>query len=63
MKYTNIKKILKKQVQNKVKTFWVYNEENQEFINIYKMYSDKLKIYTPQQLIDKLEEYEREETQ
>ena len=63
MKYTNIKKILKKQVQNKVKTFWVYNEENQEFINIYKMYSDKLKIYTPQQLIDKLEEYEREEAQ
>jgi hypothetical protein len=63
MKYTNIKKILKKQVQNNVKTFWVYNEENKEFINIYKMYSDKFKIYTPQQLIDKLEEYEREETQ
>ena len=60
MKYTNIKKILKKQVQNNVKTFWVYNEENKEFINIYKMYSDKFKIYTPQQLIDKLEEYERE---
>tara|TARA_R110002012_G_scaffold169141_5_gene332968 strand:+ start:205 stop:396 length:192 start_codon:yes stop_codon:yes gene_type:complete len=63
MKYANIKKILKKQVQNKVKTFWVFNEENQEFINIYKMYSDKFKIYTPQQLIHKLEEYEREETQ
>jgi len=63
MKYTNIKKILKKQVDNNVKTFWVYNKENQEFVQIYKMYSDKLKIYTPQQLIDKLEEYEREETQ
>ena len=62
MKYTNIKKILKKQVQNNVKTFWVYNEDNKEFINIYKMYSDKLKIYTPQQLIDKLEKYEREES-
>ena len=61
MKYTNIKKILKKQVQNNVKTFWIYNEDNKEFINIYKMYSDKFKIYTPQQLINKLEEYEREE--
>jgi hypothetical protein len=59
MKFNNIKKILRKQVQNKVKTFWVYNEENKEFINIYKMYSDKLKIYTPQQLIDYLDEFER----
>ncbi len=59
MKFNNIKKILRKQVQNKVKTFWVYNEETKEFINIYKMYSDKLKIYTPQQLIDYLDEFER----
>ena len=40
MKYNNIKKILRKQVQNNVKTFWTYNEENKEFINIYKMYRD-----------------------
>ena len=59
MKFNNIKKILRKQIINNVKTFWVYNEENKEFINIYKMYSDNLKIYTPKQLIDYLDEFER----
>ena len=63
MKYNNIKKILRKQVENNVKTFWIFNEENQEFIQIYKIYSDKLPIYTAKQLIDYLEEYEREKTQ
>jgi len=63
MKFNNIKKILHKQIDNGVKTFWTYNEENKEFTQIYKSYTDKLKIYTPQQLIDKLKEYEREETQ
>ncbi len=58
-KYKNIIKILKKQVDSNVKTFWVFNEENQEFIQIYKNYSDKLPIYTPKQLINYLEEYEK----
>tara|TARA_R100000541_G_scaffold55361_3_gene64201 strand:+ start:51 stop:242 length:192 start_codon:yes stop_codon:yes gene_type:complete len=61
MKYNNIKKILNKQIDNRVKTFWTYNEEKKEFTQIYKSYTDKLKIYTPQQLIDKLEEYETKE--
>jgi|TARA_R110000744_G_scaffold14524_1_gene41267 hypothetical protein len=61
MKYNNIKKMLKKQIDDGVKGFWTYDEDKKEFTNIYKNYTDKLKIYTPQQLLDKLEEYERQE--
>ncbi len=61
MKHNNIKKILQKQIDDGVKTFWTYNEDGKEFTCIYKDYTDKLKIYTPQQLLDKLEEYERQE--
>jgi hypothetical protein len=63
MKYNNIRNILRKQIDNNVKTFWTFNEEEKEFTQIYKSYTNKLKIYTAQQLIDKLEEYEREEAQ
>ena len=61
MKYNNIKKMLKKQIDDGVKGFWTYDEDKKEFTNIYKNYTDKLKIYPPQQLLDKLEEYERQE--
>tara|TARA_R110002074_G_scaffold182073_4_gene346880 strand:- start:316 stop:495 length:180 start_codon:yes stop_codon:yes gene_type:complete len=54
MKYNNIKKILKKQVDDGDKYLWTYNEEKKEFTNIYKNYTDELQIYTPQQLLDKL---------
>ena len=47
MKYINIKGILKKQTENNVKTFWTFNEEEKEFTQIYKSYTDELKIYTP----------------
>ena len=57
MKYNNIKGILKKQVDNNVKTFWTFNEEDKEFTQIYKSYTDDLKIYTPQQLLDYLYAY------
>ncbi len=56
MKYTNIKKILKQQIDKDVKTFWVFDENNKEFIQIYEMYSNKLTIYTPKQLLNKLNE-------
>jgi len=55
MTYKNIKKILKKQVDNNVKTFWTFNEVDKEFTQIYKNYTSGLTIYTPQQLLDKLE--------
>ena len=54
MKYTNIKKILKKQIQSGLKTLWTYNETAKEFTCIYKNYSNELKIYTNQQLLNKL---------
>ena len=54
MKYTNIKNILKRQVENNVKTFWTFDEEEQIFTQIYKNYSNRLHIYTPKQLLDKL---------
>ena len=57
MKYINIKGILKKQTENNVKTFWTFNEEEKEFTQIYKNYTDKLKIYTPKQLLDYLYAY------
>ena len=57
MRYTNIKGILKKQIENNVKTFWTFNEEDKEFTQIYKSYTDELKIYTPKQLLDYLYAY------
>lgn len=60
MKYNNIKKILRTQIESKVKTFWVYNEYGKEFIQIYKMYSNEHTIYTPQQLLDKLNNIQNE---
>ena len=54
MKYINIKGILKKQIENNVKTFWTFNEDDKEFTQIYKNYTNELKIYTPKQLLDYL---------
>lgn len=54
MKFNNIRAILKKQIDNGVKTFWTYNVKEQEFVCIYKNYNDKLPIYTPQQLLNKI---------
>ena len=56
MKYNNIKAILRKQIDNGVKTFWTFNEEEKEFTQIYKNYTNELKIYTPQQLLEYLNE-------
>ena len=54
MKYKNIKAILRKQIQKGLKTFWVYNEANKEFIQIYKIFDNNLTIYTPEQLLYKI---------
>jgi len=56
MKYNNIRNILRKQIENNVKTFWTFDEEEKVFTQIYKSYTDRLKIYTAQQLLDKLED-------
>ena len=60
MKYKNIKSILRKQIDNGVKTFWIFNEHNNEFIQIYKNYNDGLRIYTPLQLLEYLATYKEE---
>tara|TARA_R100000306_G_scaffold23317_1_gene26756 strand:+ start:281 stop:466 length:186 start_codon:yes stop_codon:yes gene_type:complete len=57
MKYTNIKRILKKQIEVGLKTLWTYNETDNEFTCIYENYSNELKIYTNQQLLNKLNAY------
>ena len=56
MKYNNIKKILKNQVENKVKSMWTFDEEKKEFTQIYRNYTDGLVIYTPLQLLEKLKQ-------
>ena len=57
MKYNNIKKRLKKQVDNNIESLWTFNEQEKEFTQIYKSYTNELKIYTPKQLLDKLYAY------
>ena len=54
MKYKNIKNILRKQIDSGVKTLWTFDEEQQEFTQIYKNYNDCLTIYTPLQLLEYL---------
>ena len=54
MKYNNIKAILRKQIDKGVKTFWTFDEKQKEFTQIYTNYTNELKIYTPQQLLEYL---------
>lgn len=61
MKYNNIKRILKSQVEKNVQTFWTFNEDTKEFTCIYKNYTNALPIFTPQQLIDYLNEIHLQE--
>ena len=59
-KYNNIKRILRGQIERGVKALWTFNEEKKEFNFLYREYDDTLKIYTPQQLIYRLEEKSEE---
>ena len=54
MKYNTIKTILRNQVKEGVRALWTFDELNKEFTMIYNNYNNKLRIYTPQQLLDKL---------
>ena len=55
MKYTNIKKILRGRVEKGIRTLWTHNETLNEFTCIYDNYNNGLTIYTPVQLLNKLE--------
>jgi hypothetical protein len=54
-KYTNIKRILRKQVDLRLNVLWTWDIDDNNFTMIYKNYNDDLPIYTPQQLIEKIE--------
>lgn len=56
MKYNNIKRLLRQQIESGVRVLWTFNELEPEFTMIYKSYNNNLTIYTPQQLIDYLDE-------
>jgi len=59
MKFNNIKRLLRQQIENGVRVLWTFNEAEPEFTMIYKSYNNNLTIYTPQQLITYLDEKER----
>jgi hypothetical protein len=55
--YKTIKWVLKQQIEAATKTLWTWKEGKKEnFTCIYKNYSDSLTIYTPTQLLKKLED-------
>ena len=59
MKYNNIKRLLRQQIESGVRALWTFNEVEPEFTMIYKSYKNDLTIYTPKQLINYLDEKER----
>ncbi len=60
MKFSNIKRLLRQQVESGVRVLWTFNEVEPEFTMIYKSYNNNLTIYTPKQLIDYLDGKEKE---
>ena len=56
-KYKTIKWVLKEQIETGTKTLWTWKKGKKEnFTCIYKNYNDDLTIYTPIQLLKKLED-------
>ena len=56
-KYKTIKWVLKQQIEKGTKTLWTWKKDKKEnFTCIYKNYNDDLPIYTPVQLLKKLED-------
>ena len=54
--YKTIKWILKENIKNNVKALWTWDKDKKEnFTCIYKNYNDNLRIYTPVQLLELLE--------
>tara|TARA_R110002050_G_scaffold147728_2_gene273765 strand:+ start:1733 stop:1912 length:180 start_codon:yes stop_codon:yes gene_type:complete len=58
MTYKNIRQILKNQIKSNIKSLWTFDEESMSFTMIYSSYKDDLQIYTPQQLLNRLDEIE-----
>tara|TARA_R100001594_G_scaffold11334_3_gene25803 strand:+ start:6701 stop:6880 length:180 start_codon:yes stop_codon:yes gene_type:complete len=56
MKYKTIRYLLRRQVEEGKRAFWTFNEEKKEFTQIYNNYTSELTIYTPKQLLNRLDE-------
>ena len=54
MTYKTIKWVLKYHIKKNIRSLWTW--KNNEFKCIYKNYTDEARIYTPQQLLNKIEE-------
>ena len=54
MTYKTIKWLLRFHVKNNIRSLWTWKDN--EFKCIYKNYTDDNTIYTPQQLLNKLDE-------
>ena len=55
--YKTIRWVLKQQIEAATKTLWTWEEGKKEnFTCIYENYNDDLTIYTPIQLLKKLED-------
>ena len=54
--FRTIKWVLKQYIKSNNRTFWTY--KNDDFKCIYENYDPKDTIYTPQQLLDKIESNE-----
>jgi hypothetical protein len=56
-KYKTIKWVLKQHIEKATKTLWTWEQGKKEnFTCIYENYKDSLTIYTPIQLLKKLED-------
>jgi|TARA_B110000908_G_scaffold120523_1_gene141241 hypothetical protein len=57
MPYNTIKSVLRSQLKNNAMVLWTWKKgKDENFTCIYKNYNDNLPIYTPQQLLEKLDE-------
>jgi len=56
MKYKGIKAVLRSNIKSGVKVLWTWDEAANHFTQIYKAYSDGLTIYTPIQLLNRLDD-------
>lgn len=54
MTYKTIKWVLRYHIKNNIRSLWTWT--NNEFKCIYKNYTDETRIYTPQQLLNKIDE-------
>lgn len=56
MEYKTIKWVLRGQIKKNAKVLWTWKEgEEENFTCVYKNYNDDLPLYTPKQLLDRID--------